>query len=76
MIVFAGASGNTATNIPGVAFYGQSTGLTANYISGIGTTTCTMTWNENKLSWYSSSNGNEETQRNKSGDKYYWLAIA
>ena len=73
LIINDGYSTFEALNAPSIAFYGQKTGLTATYEPGIGWKTCTMTWNNKRLSWYAEY---VWTQRNEQSKKYYWAAFA
>ena len=73
LIILDGHSNSQYLNIPSIAFYGQTTGLSIDYEPGTGWMTCTMTWNNKRLSWYAV---NQDVQRNRQSKKYYWAAFA
>ena len=73
LIILDGHINSQYLNIPSIAFYGQTTGLSIDNEPGTGWMTCTMTWNNKRLSWYAA---NQDVQRNRQSKKYYWAAFA
>lgn len=73
LIIINGYAASTNLNIPSIAFYGQTTGLSIDYEPGTGWSVCTMTWNNKRLSWYAAD---QYIQRNQKSKKYYWAAFA
>ena len=73
LIILDGHMNSQYLNIPSIAFYGQTTGLSIDNEPGTGWMTCTMTWNNKRLSWYAV---NQDVQRNRQSKKYYWAAFA
>ena len=72
LIILDGHINSQYLNIPSIAFYGQTTGLSMDNEPGTGWRTCTMTWNNKRLSWYAED---QDIQRNREKKKYYWAAF-